>query len=78
MASKNETASSPRNDGRAMIGQYSLNHRRRAEELATAGKTTDPDKVIGDELIADAKGRLAAQAKAAKAAENTPSTDKES
>ena len=41
-----------------------INHRLRAERLADSGKDEDPAGEISPEHIADAKGRLAAQAKA--------------
>lgn len=41
-----------------------VNHRLRAERLADDGKDSDPHGEISDALIADAKGRLAAERKA--------------
>jgi len=56
------TASPALNEqGFAMHGDYPLNGRLRAEALATAGLETDPDGMIGDDLIADAAGRLERQ-----------------
>lgn len=52
-------------------GKYPLNHRLRAEAMAAEGVTTDPDGLIGDDVIADAAKRLKADAKAA--AIETPS-----
>lgn len=45
-------------DGVAMAGDYPLNHRLRAEALADAGKSTDPDGLIADDLIAATADRL--------------------
>lgn len=53
--------------GVELAGEWPLNHRLRAEAMATAGVTTDPDGLIDDALIVDAGERLAADAKAAKA-----------
>jgi len=55
--------SPPKHDavtGVALYGDLPLNHRLRAEALADAGETEDPDGLITPELIADAVGRLAA------------------
>lgn len=73
MADDNIDASKPpavrEGDGVAMNGSYPHNHRLRAEALVKAGRKSDPDKLITDELIEDTKTRLAAQTKAdAKAA----------
>lgn len=57
--------------GFAMLGDYPLNHRLRAEALATAGVATDPDGAVSDELIAATKDRLAQEK--ADAASSTPS-----
>lgn len=60
--------------GVAMQGDYPLNSRLRAEALAQAGKATDPDALITDELIADAADRLQREAAAEQqAARNAPS-----
>lgn len=45
--------------GTTFVGDYPLNHRKRAEALAKARKTSDPDGLIPDELIVDAKERVA-------------------
>lgn len=45
-------------------GKYPLNHRLRAEAMAADGVTTDPDGLIGDDVIADAAKRLKAEPKA--------------
>lgn len=57
-------------DGVYLAGKSALpvNHRLRAEALVALGKTKDPDGIISEELIADTKKRLAAEAKAADAA----------
>lgn len=61
--------------GTTYVGKYPLNHRKRAEALAAAGKTEDPDGLIEPDLIADAKARVArldaAEAKAEAKAEAT-------
>lgn len=87
MAENNETETAPPamdvETGVAMDGEFPHNHRLRAEALAKAGKATDPGGLISDELIADAKARLARleeaeksvaaeEAKAAKAASKNP------
>jgi len=46
-------------DGTAMDGKFPHNHRLRAEALAKAGRKSDPDGMIEDDLIADAAARLA-------------------
>jgi len=58
------------NTGIAIDGEHGLplNHRLRAERLADEGKKEDPGGLISPEVIADAKDRLAGEAKAAKAA----------
>lgn len=48
-----------RPDGTFLAGQFPLNHRLRAEALAASGAKSDPDGLIGPELIADAEKRLA-------------------
>jgi hypothetical protein len=54
-------------DGVHLTGKASLptNHRLRAEALALAGETMDPDGIIGDHLIADTAERLSLEAAAA-------------
>ena len=47
--------------GFAMQGGFPLNARLRAEALADAGKTTDPEGLIGDDLIALTAERLDAE-----------------
>lgn len=61
-------------DGVQLQGASALpaNHRLRAEALVAAGKEKDPDGIIGEELIADTKERLAAEAADAPA---TPAGD---
>lgn len=56
--------------GVALEGSTKLphNHRLRAEALVAAGKTTDADSMISDELIADTKARLENATKAEKSA----------
>jgi len=62
--------------GVAMDGDYPANIRLRAEALARDGKTSDPDGLIGDELIADAARRVKHDDADARAAANaTPSLD---
>lgn len=51
--------------GVAMLGDYPLNFRLRAEAMAAAGVTTDPDGAISDDLIASTVERLAVQTRAA-------------
>jgi hypothetical protein len=50
--------------GIAMVGDYPLNSRLRAEALAKAGVDEDPDELITPALIEDAKGRLERAAEA--------------
>jgi hypothetical protein len=50
--------------GVALHGEYPLNSRLRAEAMADADVTTDPDGLITDELIAETRDRLAAERKA--------------
>lgn len=57
-----------KSDGVAMSGGFPVNHRLRAEALAEAGKTADPDDMVSQEAIADAKARLARATEASKAA----------
>lgn len=47
--------------GIALYGDLPLNHRLRAEALADAGATEDPDGLITPELIADTAARLEAE-----------------
>jgi hypothetical protein len=54
--------------GFAMHGAYPLNHRLRAEALVDAGISSDPDGLIGDDLIVDTRDRVAAEAAALVAA----------
>ncbi len=56
-------------DGTFLAGKAQLpaNHRLRAEALAGAGKTTDPDGIISDELISATAERLEAEVKDAAA-----------
>ena len=56
--------------GVAMDGDFPHNHRLRAEALAKAGKDSDPDGLVSDDLIADASARLERNAAAMKAAED--------
>jgi hypothetical protein len=53
-------------DGVHLAGASELpaNHRLRAEALVALGKKTDPDGMIGDELIADTSKRLKAETRA--------------
>lgn len=53
-------------DGVHLAGRSELpaNHRLRAEALVALGKHEDPDGIITDELIADTKARLKAEAAA--------------
>ena len=60
--------------GAFLIGEYPANRRARAEALAADGKATDEAGVVSDDLIADAKDRLAREAAAAEAAK--PSVSK--
>ena len=62
-----------REDGVHLNGEdgLPLNHRLRAEALVAAGKHEDLSGLIGKELIADTRKRLAAEA-AAEAAAATP------
>jgi hypothetical protein len=57
---RDETTAPPAmtEDGVALHNDYPVNHRLRAEALADAGETTDPDALISDELIAATKDRL--------------------
>jgi len=63
--------------GFALQGGFPLNARLRAEALADAGKTTDPEGLVDEDLIASTGERLIAErADAAKAeADATPSMD---
>lgn len=55
-----------------------INHRLRAEALVAAGETTDPGKLITDELIADTADRLDRERKARPPVrENMKTTDLE-
>lgn len=58
-------------------GGLPFNHRLRAEALAAAGKTRDPDAIVSEELIADTRKRLAAEAKAEAQAEAQPAAEQE-
>jgi hypothetical protein len=62
-------------DGTYLTGESKLpvNHRLRAETLVRAGKSEDPDGIIGTDLIADTAARLADEDKAAKAAKRAAS-----
>src|SRR5215213_4226322 len=51
--------------GIALDGEYPINHRLRAERLVRKGEESDPDGVISDELVANTKGRLEAEDRAA-------------
>lgn len=62
--------------GAAMIGDYPLNHRRRAEALAAAGIETDPEGLVTPELIADAGDRVARLEKASAAEEKRLAAEK--
>lgn len=52
-----------------------INHRLRAEALVGLGLKTDEGGVVSDELIADTAERLAAEAKADKAAAKSKKSD---
>jgi len=64
-------------EGHALEGEYPHNRRLRAEALAKAGKTTDPDGIVTDELIAETADRLEREDRAAEeeAAASTPTMD---
>lgn len=72
MADKTETETLPpamdAETGVAMDGEFPHNHRLRAEAMAAAGVETDEAGLISDELIADAKERLAREKAAAEKA----------
>ncbi len=57
--------------GVAQRGAYPLNSRLRAEAIAQAGESEDPDGIVTPELIADAAIRL--DREAAEQADKTPS-----
>jgi hypothetical protein len=52
--------------GFAIQGQFPANHRLRAEALVAANLTSDPDGIIPDDLVTDARDRIAADAAALK------------
>ena len=53
--------------GIALENGLPINHRLRAEALVARGDATDPEGIIGDDLIADTADRLALEEKVAKA-----------
>jgi hypothetical protein len=61
-------------EGFAIEGLYPANLRLRAEALSIAGKTEDPDKIIGADMIASTGERLAAEAREAAAREKAEET----
>lgn len=57
-----ETAPPKTDDnGVAMKGDYPVNRLLRSEALARAGKATDPDGLVADDVIASAGERIAAE-----------------
>jgi hypothetical protein len=55
-------------EGVALLNDYPVNHRLRAEAMARDGLSSDPDGMITPELITDAAERLDAEKAAADAA----------
>lgn len=48
--------------GFAIQGAFPANHRLRAEALVAAGLASDPDGIVADDLVTDARDRIAADA----------------
>ena len=61
---ESETTNEPATNesGFAMLGDYPLNSRLRAEALAKAGVDADPDSIVSADLIASTVERLALEA----------------
>lgn len=62
--------------GFATDGEWPINLRLRAEAMAAAGVSTDPQSLVSDELIASTKDRLAAEERERIQADKTAPTIK--